>query len=105
MNLLTLPEMLKARGFYLADVGKLFHTLEYAERQFRVFDRLEMHGRPEGWNGPKPILTFPPVPQDARDPAPRDRTSRDFPPWRAPPSDPSGGPGLTRESGGDHRKP
>ena len=93
MNLLTLPEMLKARGFYLADVGKLFHTLEYAERQFRVFDRLEMHGRPEGWNGPKPILTFPRPAGRARS-APRDRTSREFRLWRARQSDRYGDSGL-----------
>lgn len=60
-GVLTLPEMLKARGLYLADVGKLFHKLEYAEKRLAVFDRLEMHAKPADWNGPGPVLKFPPA--------------------------------------------
>ena len=74
----TLPEMLKKKGFYTAVIGKFFHTVEYAEQQLMAFDRIEMYGKPPGWKGPEPILAFPPV---KRRPAneirrPRTRTAR-----------------------------
>jgi len=105
-GVLTLPEMLKAKGFYLADVGKLFHTVEYAERQMRLFDRIEMYGKPEGWQGPGPILTFPPAksPKGKKaDPPPKDRNSKAYRQWRARNSDRFGDSGRTREQEGDYR--
>ncbi len=59
-GVLTLPEFCNAKGFTTADVGKLFHTVEYAPKQMAAFDRIEMYEKPPGWKGPKPILTFPP---------------------------------------------
>src|SRR4029077_16465911 len=56
---LTLPEMLKARGFTTADIGKLFHQLDYAERQMASFDRIELYAKPRGWAGLWPIPNFP----------------------------------------------
>ena len=57
----TLPEMLKRSGFHTAVIGKFFRRVEYAEKQLLAFDRIESYGKPPGWNGPGPILTFPPV--------------------------------------------
>jgi uncharacterized sulfatase len=59
-DVITLPEMMKARGFTTADVGKLFHRIDYAEKQMSAFDRIEFHEKPPGWSGPGPILSFPP---------------------------------------------
>jgi uncharacterized sulfatase len=53
---------MKARGFYTAVVGKLFHQVEFAEPQLMAFDRIEMYGKPPGWKGPGPILDFPAAP-------------------------------------------
>jgi len=103
-GVLTLPEMLKAKGFYLADVGKLFHRLDYAERQMRLFDRIEMHEKPQGWQGPGPILTFPPLPKARRgEPPPRDEKSKAFRQWRTRQSDRYGDSGLEREQERDYR--
>ena len=102
---ITLPEMLKAKGFYTADIGKLFHQLNYAEKQMASFDRIEMYPRPRGWKGPDPILTFPPLPPSVRrDPAPKDEKSKEYRQWRARNSDRYGDSGLTREQEGDYRK-
>jgi arylsulfatase A-like enzyme len=59
---ITLPEMFKAKGFYTADIGKLFHTVAYAQKQMATFDRIEYYDKPDGWKGPGPILNFPPAP-------------------------------------------
>jgi uncharacterized sulfatase len=102
---ITLPEMLKARGFYLADIGKLFHRLDYADKQMAVFDRIEMYDRPEGWQGPDPILDFPAVRGRGRgdEPAPKDRNSKAYRQWRAKHSDRFGDSGLAREEERDYR--
>jgi arylsulfatase A-like enzyme len=99
----TLPEMLKDRGFHTAVIGKLFHTLEYAERQLATFDRIEMYARPKGWQGPEPVLRFPPLPKPLRDPAPKDQKSKAYREWRARRSDRYGDSGLTREQEHDYR--
>jgi arylsulfatase A-like enzyme len=96
--------MLKNRGIYTAVIGKLFHQLDYAERQLATFDRIEMYAKPQGWKGPEPILKFPPLPKSVRrDPAPADRNSREFREWRARNSDRYGDSGLTREQEHDYR--
>lgn len=101
----TLPEMLKAKGFYLADIGKLFHRIDYAERQMAVFDRIELYDRPSGWEGPAPILKFPPLPKARRgEPPPRNQKSKEYRQWRARQSDRYGDSGLTRQQEGDWRK-
>lgn len=102
---LTLPEMLKSAGFYLADIGKLFHTVEYAERQMAVFDRIEMYDKPAGWKGPEPILVFPPSSRRAvPDPAPKDKDSKEYRDWKRRRSDRYGDSGLSPEEDGDYRK-
>jgi uncharacterized sulfatase len=103
-GVLTLPELLKQRGLYTAVIGKLFHQLDYAERQLATFDRIEMYNKPRGWQGPPPILDFPPLPKSVvRDPAPKDRNSREFREWRQRNSDRYGDSGLTREQEHDYR--
>ncbi len=103
-GILTLPEMLKSRGFYTAVIGKLFHRLEYAERQLATFDRIEMYARPKGWEGPEPILQFPPRPKSLRgEPAPRNRNSKEYREWRARRSDRYGDSGLAPEQEHDYR--
>ncbi|MCL5279288.1 MAG: sulfatase-like hydrolase/transferase [Planctomycetes bacterium] len=99
----TLPELLKKKGFYTAVIGKFFHTVEYAEKQLRAFDRIESHGKPPGWEGPGPILKFPPVKRVQRDPAPKDPKSKAYRQWRARNSDRYGDSGLTPEEEGDYR--
>lgn len=61
----TLPELFKARGFTTAVIGKFFHHIEYAEKQLLAFDRIESYEKPAGWNGPGPIMTFPPAVRSA----------------------------------------
>ncbi len=103
-GVLTLPELLKQRGFYTAVIGKLFHQVDYAERQLATFDRIEMYGKPVGWQGPPPIISFPPVPRREGEPAPpRDRNSPEYRKWRAWHSDRYGDSGRTREQEGDWR--
>jgi arylsulfatase A-like enzyme len=56
----SLPQLVKAHGLYAANVGKLFHASgDYNAEDMRAFDRIEFQNRPEGWNGPPPILQFP----------------------------------------------
>lgn len=102
-GVLTLPEMLKERGLYTAVIGKLFHRLDYAERQLATFDRIEMYGRPKGWKGPPPVLEFPPLPKALRDVPPKDEKSKEYRQWRARRSDRYGDSGLAREQEHDYR--
>ena len=50
-SVLSLPELLKAKGIYSVNIGKLFHQMRMAEKQYAAFDRLEFCGRPPGWKG------------------------------------------------------
>ncbi len=102
-NTVTLPELLKKKGFYTAVIGKFFHTVEYAEKQLLAFDRIESYGKPPGWEGPGPILTFPPVKRAQKDPAPKDKNSRAYREWRVRNSDRYGDSGLEPEEEGDYR--
>ena len=103
-GVLTLPEYLKAKGFYLAVIGKLFHRTDYAEKQLSVFDRIEMYTPPAGWKGPGPVIKFPPVPRPADwQPPPKDQKSREYREWRRRQSDRYGDSGRTREQEGDYR--
>ena len=101
---LSLPEMMKAGGFYTADIGKLFHTTEYAPVQMASFDRIEMYEKPAGWKGPGPIRKFPAVKRKKPDPAPADKTSREYRLWKQRQSDRYGDSGLQPEEEGDYRK-
>jgi len=103
-GMLTLPEYLKARGLYLAVIGKLFHRTDYAEKQLSVFDRIEMYSPPPGWKGPGPVIKFPPVARAAGTPKPpADEKSPEYREWRRQQSDRYGDSGRTREEEGDYR--
>jgi len=69
---LTLPEFIKNKGFYMANVAKLFHG-GHETPQLGVFDRLELtRNIPEGWKGPGPIMEFPEIPKELQfRPAPK----------------------------------
>lgn len=104
-GVLTLPEMLKSRGFYTAVIGKLFHRVDYAERQLATFDRIEMYEKPKGWNGPGPILEFPAVKRSRTAPPPPKKTKgKEFNEWKRQQSDRYGDSGLAPEEEGDYRK-
>jgi arylsulfatase A-like enzyme len=100
---LTLPELLKRKGFQTAVIGKFFHTTEYAHRQLMAFDRIEHYSPPPGWKGPASRLKFPPAKVANRDPAPKDPTSREFRLWKARQSDRYGDSGREPEEEGDCR--
>jgi len=103
-GVLTLPEMLKNRGIHTAVIGKLFHTLEYAERQLATFDRIEMYGRPAGWTGPGSILKFPKAAKAPKsDPAAAEKKGKAYQEWRRRQSDRYGDSGRTRQDEGDYR--
>jgi uncharacterized sulfatase len=99
----TLPELLKKRGLHTAVIGKFFHTTEYARPQLMAFDRIEHYSPPPGWNGPGPSLKFAPVKRADRDPAPKDRDSREYRLWRARNSDRYGDSGREPKEEGDYR--
>ncbi len=99
----TLPEVLKSGGFHLTDIGKLFHKIDYAEKRYAAFDRLEFYQKPSGWTGPEPMLKFPPVKTHERDPKPKDEKSREYREWKARHSDRFGDSGLEYEEHGDYR--
>ncbi|MCX7819982.1 MAG: sulfatase [Kiritimatiellae bacterium] len=100
---ITLPEALKAAGFQLANVGKLFHG-DYGLRRLAAFDRLEHCQRPPGWSGPPPILSFPARNRSvAQNPPPRDTNSAEYREWKRRMSDRYGDSGLDWEEEGDYR--
>jgi len=48
---LSLPELLRQKGIYSINIGKLFHHTWTAEKQLGAFDRLEFCDRPKGYKG------------------------------------------------------
>ena len=48
---MSLPEMLRKKGIYSINIGKLFHHTWTAEKQIGAFDRLEFCERPKGYKG------------------------------------------------------
>ena len=48
---LSLPELLRQKGIYSINIGKLFHHTWTAEKQLGAFDRLEFCERPKGYTG------------------------------------------------------
>jgi len=48
---LSLPELLRQKGIYSINIGKLFHHTWTAEKQLAAFDRLEFCERPKGYKG------------------------------------------------------
>ncbi len=97
----TLPEMFKTKGFTTADIGKLFHRIDYAEKQMASFDRIEFYEKPEGWKGPGPILGFTPPPQ--RGPAVKNLTAKEKRQRQQQNSDRYGDSGLAPEQERDYQ--
>lgn len=98
----TLPTYFKNQGFYLANIGKLFHG-GFEGDNLRCFDRLEFAPKPDGWKGPGPILEFPPVKQQAGAEKPPKKGDPGYEKWRRARSDRYGDSGLTEEEEGDYR--
>ena len=48
---LSLPELLRQKGIYSINIGKLFHHTWTAEKQLGAFDRLEFCELPKGYKG------------------------------------------------------
>ncbi len=48
---LSLPELLRQKGIYSINIGKLFHHTWTAEKQLGAFDRLEFCERPKDYKG------------------------------------------------------
>jgi len=49
-NAVSIAELLKRKGAFLANIGKLYHHHHTAVQQYSAFDRLEF-GRPKGYQG------------------------------------------------------
>jgi len=100
----TLPELIKKKGFYAANVAKLFHG-RHETPQLGVFDRLELSAKPKDWNGPGPMLEFPPVPKELRfRPEPKfDWKDPEYRKWHREQSNRWGVSGLTDEQEYDGR--
>ncbi len=72
---LSLPELVKTRGFRAVGIGKLFHEGFMARRQLGAFDRLELCDIPEGYAG---VSTgYEPLPGEKPPPPRRFRFSPD----------------------------
>jgi arylsulfatase A-like enzyme len=92
----SLPQLIKAGGYYTANVAKLFHSSGAEnEEDMRAFDRIEMQNRPSSWEGPPAIMKFPPVPRRSDlGPAPNKGTKQ-WDAYRRKRSDRYGDSGLT----------
>ncbi len=97
----TLPEMFKTKGFTTADIGKLFHRIDYAEKQMASFDRIEFYEKPQGWHGPGPILGFTPPPREG--PAAKNLTAQEKRQRQRLNSDRYGDSGLAPEQERDYQ--
>lgn len=97
---LTLPEILKKADFTTAVVGKLFHG-DYGLKHLRSFDRIEFHAKPEGWQGPPPVLKYHSVRKGREKAPPRD--SPEYRVWKRKHSDRYGDSGFAREEEHDYR--
>ena len=100
----SLPQLFKAKGFYTAGIAKLFHSSgAMNEEDMWAFDRIELQAKPPGWNGPGPILSFPPVPK-VFDFGPRPkRNTKEWNAYRRKLSDRYGDSRLTDEQEHDGR--
>lgn len=100
----SLPQLIKAKGLYAANVAKLFHSSGAEnDEDMRAFDRIEMQNRPPNWNGPPAILTFPRVPQPFDfGPAPK-KDSKQWAAYRRKRSDRYGDSRLTDDQEHDGR--
>jgi arylsulfatase A-like enzyme len=98
----SLPQLIKQRGLYAANIGKLFHSGgSFNAEDMRAFDRIEFQNRPEGWNGPGPILSFPADSAgSSAKPAPKPGEPG-YDAWRRSRSDRYGPSGLTDEQEND----
>jgi uncharacterized sulfatase len=102
----SLPQLMKQKGFQTANIAKIFHRPEESVPQMLAYDRLELTGKPPGWKGPPPITRWPRVPRPAGwKPYPRGvkRNSPEHRKWRRWHSDRYGVSGLTEEQEHDGR--
>ncbi|MDR0610087.1 MAG: sulfatase [Planctomycetaceae bacterium] len=61
-GIVGMPELFKEAGYTTVDIGKFYHHgNEFAPKQMLAFDRIESFEKPEGWQGPPPLLKFPNV--------------------------------------------
>jgi arylsulfatase A-like enzyme len=102
-GVISLPEMFKARGFYTTDIGKLFHRIDYAEKQMSAFDRIEFYEKPPGWSGPEPFLAFPPSRQARQGAALKNLSAKEKREQQRKNSDRYGDSGLNREQERDYQ--
>lgn len=94
----TLPQLMKARGLYTANVSKLFHSSGADNYEdMRAFDRIELQKRPPGWQGPSPILRFPPTPKMFDLGPPPEKDTKEWNEYRRRRSDRYGDSRLTDE--------
>jgi uncharacterized sulfatase len=102
----SLPQLMKQKGFYTANIAKLFHRVEESVPQMLGFDRLELSARPAGWKGPGPVIKWPRVPLPAgAKPYPKGAKpdSPEYRQWRRWQSDRYGVSGLSDEQEHDGR--
>ncbi len=100
----SLPQLIKAKGLYAANVAKSFHSSGAEnEEDMRAFDRIEMQNRPPNWDGPPPILTFLRS-RNASTSAPApNKGTKEWDEYRRKRSDRYGDSGLTDEQEHDGR--
>ncbi|MDR2704178.1 MAG: sulfatase [Planctomycetaceae bacterium] len=101
-----MPELFKQAGYTTIDIGKIYHHgADFAPKQMMAFDRIENGERPEGWQGPAPILKFPNVKPDPAKEA-KSRIIRDLKDGEAKKanSDRYGDSGLDQENEGDWQR-
>jgi len=99
----TMPELLKKKGFHTAVIGKFFHTTDYARTQLLAFDRIEHYQPPPGWKGEAPVSRVRPAARAERNPAPKNKNSPEYRQWRRQQSDRYGDSGKQPEEEGDYQ--
>ncbi|MCA9193217.1 MAG: sulfatase [Planctomycetales bacterium] len=98
----SLPQLVKQRGLYTANIGKLFHSGgSWNVEDMQAFDRIEFQNRPPQWAGPGPVLSFPDLPPP-KEPAPKP-DDPGYGAWRQSRSNRYGSSGLTDDQEADGR--
>ena len=98
----TLPTYFNERGFYLANIGKLFHG-GFEGDHLRCFDRLEFSPKAKGWEGSRADRRISAGEEAAGAEKPPKKGEPGYEQWRRARSDRYGDSGLTEEEEGDYR--
>lgn len=99
---LSLPQLVKRRGLYAANIGKLFHSSgSFNHEDMAVFDRIEFQNHPQGWRGPGPLLSFPSVASSTPSISEPKKGEPGYDEWRRARSDRYGDSGLSEEQEAD----